>query len=1314
MSDEDDRSINAPFEDIASEAPYVFDNYDRANMVSRLLFLYAHPLLKRGYDKFFKYKAPLTLNDCFMLPEGEDVGQAMESFRKEIKQQRTSHHGKLDLLRALRRCFSGDLLSGFCMRVMSDTCVFCSPIILRLIVNFLKAPDDPTWQGFVWVILLMICNLLYAVLQSAQMSCNYRFAQNARNVLMTSVFDKAMELSSIVNAGEVLQLHSGDCGKFEAQMYLHTVWAAPILVVAFVIQLWFYVGVAGFIGFFVTAATIPFQSKLSQQLIRYQSIVTKRTTSRVNTTAETLNGIKICKFMGWEGIMNQRIDGKRCREMESLCLTNKIRLQFSSMMLAVPTLVVYVVFGMALWLQGALESQDVFPALAVLSAMRNPLMSFPQALGRVIDTRNSVLRIQSFLSIPVAPQQVKRSQLTVDDDDAVEMSNASIAYGSKIVLKRIDVTIPVGSLTMVLGGTGSGKSTLIYGILGECGTSIPQGSVHFRGKVSYSSQEPWLMNATVRENILMNNPYIPNRYEEVIRVCQLISDMDQLTYGDETMIIEKGANLSGGQRQRINLARCVYAFADVYIFDDPLSAVDPHVAHNLIHQCFLGFLKTKTRILVTHQSQFMGFANQVLHISEQSGLITVSQNFVVQQSESQEENTPGPSPTGMTFSKPKPSDVNNNTGNNDKEMEIGNVKFDVYSFYLRSMRRPTVAALLLAFTLFQLSKQLSDLWISWWPEKYFKLSDADYFIWWAITIGGCCILIFARHDIVNTSQLISSQTMHRNLIGKLLHAPMAFFDVTPMGKIVNLFTRDMGVVDYDLPESLMALLNSLFNVLGSIGLICAALPYFSIAVVVFAIVYYKLYQYYVVTTRALKRVEAQQRAPVISFMAECVSGLGTIRIGEYQTWMSMHHMKKLDNAARPVYSTLLCSRWLSSRLEYMGTSIVLLTALLCIIQKIATSDVNVSVLSLSIVYALSVTQGLSSLTRYAGDVESYMTCIERIKTLCETIPQEPNAEYSNHDNPSPNSEWPSNGKVEFLQTSLRYREGLALALKDVTCVIPHGSRVGVVGRTGSGKSTVLLALTRIVELAQGGIKLDERLIHTLKMEDLRSKINVIPQDPILFEGTVLSNLDPFRRKKDVEIWNALKKVQMDTLVRSCDGCLHAPVQERGSNFSLGQRQLLCMARALLKNSKILLMDEATASLDAETDKLIQTTIRSEFHDCTIFTIAHRLQTIMDYDLIMVMHKGELVEFGSPAQLLKNKQDFHSMVWADGDELGHWLTDIANGLMDPLGVHVEQQDELVSPPPLHNEETSMDFDATIVPTPRDTKKSATFTYLVDQL
>eukprot|EP00759_Apiculatamorpha_spiralis_P049118 PhF_6_TR44185/c1_g1_i1/m.67737 len=1308
---------------------YTNFNQDKAGFISRVLYSYATPMFTQGYRKLVKDNQPITLEDCINVPQSEATNQSYQEYIAAWKEELQIAERKqqpVRLVHVLFKAFSSDILRGGLCRLLSDASQFVTPILLRLIITFLKDSEAPVWQGFVWVALLAIANFLYAVFMNVQLGYNSSFAQKARCSLMTAVFQQTLNLPTVENTGNVIQLHASDSSKFvEVTQLVHTLWATPIILIAYVIQLWFYVGWAAVIGFAVMLVSIPVQGVVSAKVMSQRSNVVKATVNRVQVITEALQGIRICKFMCWEDAFLKKIDTVRRKELRVMVHFGNLKVYLFTLMLMIPTIVMYVVFSTSLELDGMFRSENVFPALAVLGGMRGPLMMFPLSIGRAFDVMVSMTRLRDYLVRSKRKNVVKRSPIvsevpvkvknahiyyhvekkedkekaaanpSVPEKKNVPTANATTTTKSNepidetttkppepekvFILNDASFEIERGSFAFILGPTGSGKSSLLHAMMDEGGVQSA-GDIQLDGRIAYCSQEAWIMNATLKANVILGLPFDEVKYNKVVSVCQLSSDLAQLPNGDATEIGEKGINLSGGQRQRVSLARAMYHDADIYILDDPLSAVDAHVAHALMHECFLGYLSGRTRILVTHQTQFAHHADKLITLVDkgvtvQNGGVGLEESDFFRNNSSLNSAPKTGGDPASTVEATKEDIAKKEAAGKlvaQEQLEIGRVKWGVFSFYFGSMRYFVVFCVVIANILYQMSITLSNLWISWWPERVIHMSNNDYLLWWAVTNIGSLILTYTRQDIINTAQFISSLNLHSSVVSQVIYAPTSFYDVTPLGRLITVFTRDIECVDSTLPDTYSWTLLMLVGVIGSLGLVCVATPYISVVVVISFFGYYWLYNYYTVTYRGLKRLDGLYRAPVLSLMAECVNGLPSIRACGLTQWINEEHNERLERSAQPIYCMLLSMRWLSSRLEFIGTSIAFFCALLAVIQKVATSasSVDVAITGLAITSALTITQILSTLTRLCGEMEAQMNSVERIKHACETIPQERDVDY-NEKNPAPALSWPTSGAIEFRNIDLRYRDGLPLVLKNISFKVPSGARVGIVGRTGSGKSTLLLALFRIVELSRGSIMLDNRDIFTLKMKDLRSSITVIPQDPVLFAGTILSNVDPFHLHTDAAVMNVIQKVNLGDRIKS----IRDKVTERGANFSVGERQLLCMARALLKNCKVLLMDEATASVDNDTDAHIQKTIREEFRGCTVLTIAHRLRTVMDSDLVVVLKDGVLTEIGHPQVLLASSSDtsgchsspeaivtgeLEKMVQKQGEEESKLLHDIASG------------------------------------------------------
>ena len=911
-------------------------------------------------------------------------------------------------------------------------------------------------------------------------------------------------------------------------------------------------------------------------------------------------------------------------------------------------------------------------------------------------------------------QQQGTEMTTVQTADAA----AADPPARQIVAKDLTLRVPKGKLTIVVGATASGKSTLIKALIGEADVVQGHGRLRHFTSTAYIPQEPWIMNATARDNILMDMPFDADKYKRVVAACQLTADFEQLPGGDMTEIGERGINVSGGQKQRIAFARAVYSGRDTVLMDDPLSAVDPHVSAALFEKCICGEMRERTRVLVTHQAQLVPSADYVVLMAKcavafagsveelrASGLFDVAAEVVRAVSDGHGEGfvaaaavavASGASPAGGPPTSSAPAartdgGVSGSKGDADgakkaagelqttEDNKAGAVGWSTYSWYLSLgsgwLFGGVLGTAALTSTCFVIAGLVLALWASskGVAPGSGALTQEQYMQWMGIfTLIGSIFLIVRQFLFLGFTTNVA-RGAHDTAMRNVLRAPTSFFDTTPMGRILNRFTKDIGSIDGPVAENLIFVINMAFLVMGSIATVAVSAPYILILVPFIVMYFVHVFGYYSNTVRGLKRLDGSTQSPVVAILNEAVGGLASIRAFGIGERLSREHERRALVSSLPNYCMRACQRWLSARSDLVGSLLLLVTCIFGVITRYSDTSswlpLTPALVSLAITNVLQTTNTVTLLTRMLADLETEMSSTERVKEYADELPQEAVYEYGTDGRlPAPGPSWPATAHITFDNVLLRYRPGLPLVLNGVSFAVSAGHKVGLVGRTGSGKSTIMLALFRMVELAGGAITIDGRDTSTLDLADLRRAITIIPQDPTLFSGTIRSNLDPFERHTDETLWAVLDKLHLrDRLTKfiAADAAaavgLQAVVREKGSNFSVGERQLLCMARALLKRSSILLLDEASASLDNETDQLIQRVIRSEFKQCTVITIAHRLGTVIDSDMIVVMNNGTVQEMGAPSALLADGGGaLHGMVRKLGSEQFELLKAVADG------------------------------------------------------
>ncbi|KAL2915615.1 hypothetical protein HK105_204800 [Polyrhizophydium stewartii] len=858
----------------------------------------------------------------------------------------------------------------------------------------------------------------------------------------------------------------------------------------------------------------------------------------------------------------------------------------------------------------------------------------------------------------------------VSDSSTVTLQTA--APPAKSTLRNINIAVPRGKLVAVVGSVGSGKSSLLNALVGEM--KRVKGTVTFSSRLGYAPQQAWIQNASVKDNILFGQPFDEERYHAAIRDCSLEKDLEILADGDLTQIGERGINLSGGQKQRVNLARMVYFNADIVLLDDPLSAVDAHVGRALFDNCIQGALAGKTRILVTHQLHFLPRVDYVIvmsdgEVSEQgtfSELMAADGEFAtlmrnyggVEDTESDDATS---SEGGDAIEKTavgagsRGGNAKGVIADADKkdvrelmqteERATGKVDGKVWLSYFKAAGGGGFAVGLILILLFmQGSQSASSIWLAVWSESSVPNFSANQYIgvFMGISVASA-IAYFLYGTYLAVQGTRAGRVLHEAALSNVFRAPVGFFDTTPLGRIINRFSKDQDGIDTALIEAFRMFLETLSLSLASFALIIYATPMFVIPFVPVLVIYYLVQMVYRRSSRELKRLDSITRSPLFAHIGETLNGTATVRAYREQDRFIVRNNELINTNFSPYFIVFGSSRWLSVRFEFLGSLLVFFTAMFGVLSR-NNPSFSPAFFGLAISYSLQISGYLNWCIRQFTDMEIAMNAVERVEFYAHRL----ELEAPEITDVRPPASWPAKGEIEFKDVSMRYAADLPLVLKSVSFSIRDKEKIGVVGRTGSGKSSLMQVLFRMVEPASGAIVVDGITTSELGLKDLRSGLGIIPQDPVLFSGTFRRNLDPFGEHTCAELWDALERANIKAKVAESDGGLDGEVHENGENLSVGQRQLVCLARAMLKKPRVLVMDEATANVDYETDAIIQKCLRQDFGDSTVLTIAHRLNTIVDYDRVMVLSAGEIVEFDTPQALVaKEGGVFRSMV----DETG---------------------------------------------------------------
>uniref|UniRef100_A0A8C7LEF1 Canalicular multispecific organic anion transporter 2-like n=1 Tax=Oncorhynchus kisutch TaxID=8019 RepID=A0A8C7LEF1_ONCKI len=1230
-------------------------------------------------------------------PAGESnhVGGESSPEEVEVLLSKQKDPKKPSFLRSLIKAFGPYFLIGSAFKLLQDLITFVNPQLLKLLISFTKQKGAPTWWGYALAFLMFFAAFLQTLILHQHFQYCFVTGMRLRTSIIGAIYRKSLIITNAAKrtstVGEIVNLMSVDAQRFmDLTTFLNMLWSAPLQIILALYFLWQNLGPSVLAGVAVMILLIPLNAAIAVRTRAYQVEQMQYKDARIKLMNEILNGIKVLKLYAWESSFKEKVLEIRQKELNVLRKTAYLGALSTMAWTSAPFLVALTTFAVYVTVDknNILDAEKAFVSLSLFNILRFPLNMLPQVISSIVQVDSSVT--------------VVNGKFTWAKQDPPDNN-----YSRERI---INLMVPQGSLLAVVGHVGCGKSSLVSALLGEM--EKMEGDISIQGSVAYVPQQAWIQNATLRDNILFGKAYNEHKYRCCLDACALTQDLEVLPGGDLTEIGEKGINLSGGQRQRVSLARALYNEADVYLLDDPLSAVDAHVAKHIFDQVIgpEGALQGKTRILVTHGISFLPQVDNIVvmvegRVSEmgsyqellkQNGafaefLRNYSLEDIIEEDEAtealidEEENFPDDALSNHTdmvdnepvvneakrqfirqisiisgdLENPKSRSVRKRLcserkhaeSDSEKKLpkvekliqaetaETGRVKSKVFWEYAKA-----VGPLLSLFICFLYGCQSAasigaNVWLSQWTNDAAQNVTQENV---SMRVGVYAALGMAQGLLVMVSSFTlamgnigAARKLHYALLDNKFHTPQSFFDTTPIGRVINRFSKDIYVIDEALPSTVLMFLGTFFSSLSTMIVIVASTPIFAVVIAPLAFIYIFVQRFYVATSRQLKRLESVSRSPIYSHFSETVTGSSVIRAYcRHDAFVLMSDMK-VDENQKSYYPGIVSNRWLGVRIEFIGNCIVLFAALFAVIGK---DKLNPGLVGLSVSYALLVTMSLNWMVRMTSDLESNIVAVERVKEYSETKTEAP---WEVEDK-KPSPDWPSEGNVEFSDYSVRYREGLELVLKNLTVSVKGGEKIGIVGRTGAGKSSMTLCLFRLLEAAGGEITIDGVKISEIGLHDLRSKLTIIPQEPVLFSGSLRMNLDPFERYSDGEVWKALELSHLNKFVSNQPAKLELECSEGGENLSVGQRQLVCLARALLRKTRILILDEATAAIDLETDDLIQSTIRTQFEDCTVFTIAHRLNTIMDYTRVLVLDKGQIAEFDTPTNLLFRRGIFYGM------------------------------------------------------------------------
>ncbi|KAL1513420.1 hypothetical protein ABEB36_002837 [Hypothenemus hampei] len=1245
--------------------------YGNANIFSKLLFTWQLPLFWKGF------KRDLLEEDIYPALDSHEskyLGDKLNwQWDKQLKMKVPS------LWKALIAVFGKQMLFIGLFYLSIDIFTrFTTPLFLAEFLKYYEPDSNMSkTNAYYYAGGIVICTFLTSGCIHTYMLHAFHLGMKIRVATSTLIYRKALKLSKSALAettvGQMVNLVSNDAGRFElATLQMHNLWLAPTEILIVLVLIYFYVGFTGMLGVFFMLAFIPYQMYMGKKTSVYRLATAIKTDQRIRLMNEIISGIQVIKMYTWEKPFAKLVEISRRKEMEQIKKISVIRAIMMSFTLFLTNSSIYLCILVYVLTGKSVDAQYVYILQSLYGMLRITVtILFPNGITQFAEANVSVKRIKNFLLYDEVNfdsssmffnslESKENVNLTNHQPIGIHMENAALKWiqsRSENNLENINMDVGSHELAVIIGPVGSGKTTLLHGILGEL--TAQSGTIQVNGKMSYASQDPWLFVGSVRQNIIFGQPFDARRYQKIVKVCQLQRDLALFPHGDNTIVGERGVSLSGGQRARINLARAVYKDADIY--NDPLSAVDAHVGRRMFEECITGYLKDKCVVLVTHQLQYLKTHSGTYKEIQNSGIkFTKLLDELKDIIDEEEDETQSVNSENMDPLKQRRVSIKEVAPEVEREGRgSGKITWNIYSSYFVSGGHwCKIFSLFLIFVIAQFLSSLVEYYLKVWVNmNQLKKIEAEsiqstinhsaFEEFWLTHMSQNVILIIYTILIIVVIILTvgrslafyrfcnkASVRLHNNMFYKIVYATMRFFHVNTTGRILNRFSKDMNQVDEMLPMTLLDTLQIGLHVLSISILIATVNPWMLLPTTVILIIFYYIRVVYLATSRDIKRLEALSLTTIRAFGAQKIL---KDEFNHYQ-----------DAYSSAYFMFLAANRTFGFWLDMHCVIFIAIVTLSFLVFDTESFGGNVGI---AITQAMNLTGMFQWGMRQWSELENTMTCVERIKQYADILPEQ------DINTTEPPNDWPRNGILIFDNLSLRYAIEEPYILKNLTFTIKNGEKIGIVGRTGAGKSSIIIALFRLA-INEGRIIIDGIDTNRISLNKLRSTISIIPQEPVLFSETLRKNLDPFDEFSDESIWNALEEVELKLAVSNLPGALNSVMSEGGSNFSTGQRQLVCLARAIIRNNKILVLDEATANVDPQTDSLIQETIRKKFSNCTVLTIAHRLHTIMDSDKVLVMDAGYVVEFGHPYELLEKNGMFYELVQQTGKAMAETLSTIA--------------------------------------------------------
>ncbi|XP_056359573.1 ATP-binding cassette sub-family C member 6 isoform X2 [Oenanthe melanoleuca] len=1225
----------------------------------------------------------------FKKSQKTDTGIAEAEETEALLQSKPSQSGPL--LRMFWSMFGTYfLLSTVCL-VICDVFLFSTPRVLRLFLKFIEDQAAPSWLGYFYAFSMFLLGCLQTLFEQHYMYRCLVLGLRLRTALTGLVYKKILVMSNAsrkeATTGEIVNLVSVDVQKLmDLIIYFNGTWLAPIRIIICFVFLWQLLGPSALTAIAVFLLLLPLNFVITKKRSQFQETQMKHKDERAKLTSAILSNIKVIKLYGWEKTFMEKVQEIRKQELQAL---KRSQILFSASLVSFHSstfLVTFVMFAVYTLVDNThvLDAEKAFVSLTLINILNTAHSFLPFSINAAVQARVSLNRLAAFLSLEELDPESSNKNTSACVQASITIRNGTFCWSKETspCLRSIDLSVAQGSLLAVVGQVGAGKSSLLAALLGEL--QATDGCVTLKGTAAYVPQQAWVLNASVEDNILFGKKMDETWFSRVTEACALHPDLETFPAGQKSEIGEK--------KQRVSLARAVYQKASVYLLDDPLAAVDAHVGQHIFEHVLgpNGLLKDKTRVLVTHTINILPQVDNIVFLVD--GMISETGSYqellekngafaeFLHSHVTAEEKPCAGSPGNPAMGDTKGTVTTGNGPSQEKPLsgdslksavrketipvsqdctsaaatsggltkaersQHSRVSAGVYAAYLQAAGPALCVYTILSFTCQQAMAFSRGYWLSLWAgdpvlngtQQHTQLRVGVFAALGVVQALGR----FACTAAVLLGGVLASHQLFLQLLSSVMRSPMLFFEQTPLGHLLNRFSRDMDAVDSVIPDKLKSVLGFFFNLLEIYLVIVVATPWAAVAIVPLTVLYAAFQHFYVTTSCQLRHMEAASRSPIYSHISETFQGSSVIRAHKDQQRFISKSNFLVDENQRICFPGAVADRWLATNLEFLGNGVVLFAALFAAMSR---TQLSPGTAGFSISYALQITGVLNWMVRSWTEVENNIVSVERVREYLRTPKEAPGTLKSKLQG----QVWPTEGRIEFRNYSLCYRPGLELALRGVTVSINGQEKIGITGRTGAGKSSLAVGLLRLVEAAEGAILIDGQDIAQLGLHDLRTKITVIPQDPVLFSGSLRMNLDPLNQYTDADIWTALELTQLKNFVADLPEQLEYECTDQGENLSTGQKQLVCLARALLRKAKILILDEATAAVDLDTDVQIQSMLRAQFRASTVLTIAHRVSSVLDCDRILVLENGRVAEFDTPEHLIAQKGLFYRLMEESG-------------------------------------------------------------------